>query len=227
MSLLLIAVSLAPVIAIAFYFYTRDKYEKEPLKSIIYSFFLGCLTVIPALILETLAMSYFPSDNMNLVLTAINAFIFVAASEEIGKYFMLNYYLKRPNFNEPYDGIFYGVMIGLGFAAVENISYVYDGGLYVGLLRMFTAVPAHAMFGAIMGYYFGLAWLDKENATSYKIRGFVVAVILHGSYDFFLFQQNYPALAFVSFLGLFLTWKLVLKAINIHNDNSPFKAEFD
>lgn len=160
---------------------------------------------------------------MNLALTAVNAFIFVAAAEEIGKFFMLNYYMKKPNFNEPYDGIFYGVMIGLGFAAVENISYVYDGGLAVGVLRAFTAVPAHAMFGAIMGYYFGLAWLDKKNATRNKIKGFVAAMILHGSYDFFLFQQNFPALAFVSLLGLFLTWKLVLKAIKIHNDNSPFR----
>lgn len=221
MTLTLLALSLAPGIAIAIYFYIKDKHEKEPLRAIVFSFFLGCLSVIPAILLETLFMSYFPSDNMNIPLTLINAFIFVAGAEELSKYFMLNYYFKSPNFNEPYDGIFYGVMISLGFAAVENISYVLDGGISVGVLRMFTAVPAHAIFGAIMGYYFGLAWQNKENKTVYMLRGLVAAIILHGTYDFFLFQQNYPALGLVSILGVFLCWKLVTKAMKIHNGNSP------
>lgn len=223
MSLTLLALSLAPGIVIAIYFYMKDNHEKEPLRAIVFSFFLGCLSVIPAILLETLFMNYFPSDNMNIPLTLINAFIFVAGAEELSKYFMLKYYFKNPNFNEPYDGIFYGVIISLGFAAVENISYVIDGGVSVGILRMFTAVPAHAIFGAIMGYYFGLAWQDKENKTLYMLRGLVSAIILHGTYDFFLFQQNYPALGLVSILGVFLCWKLVTKAINIHNDNSPHK----
>jgi RsiW-degrading membrane proteinase PrsW (M82 family) len=223
MSLTLLALSLAPGIAIAIFFYIKDKHEKEPLRAIFFSFFLGCLSVIPAILLETLFMSYFPTDNMNIPLTLINAFIFVAGAEELSKYIMFNYYFKSPNFNEPYDGIFYGVMISLGFAAVENISYVMDGGFSVGVLRMFTAVPAHAIFGAVMGYYFGLAWQDRENKTIYMLRGLVAAIILHGTYDFFLFQQNYPALGLISILGVFLCWKLVTKAINIHNDNSPHK----
>ena len=147
MSLTLLALSLAPGIAIAIFFYIKDKHEKEQLRAIFFSFFLGCLSVIPAILLETLFMSYFPTDNMNIPLTLINAFIFVAGAEELSKYFMLRYYFKTPNFNEPYDGIFYGVIISLGFAAVENISYVMEGGFSVDLLRMFTAVPAHAMFG--------------------------------------------------------------------------------
>jgi RsiW-degrading membrane proteinase PrsW (M82 family) len=200
MSLTLLALSLAPGIAIAIFFYIKDKHEKEPLRAIVFSFFLGCLSVIPAILLETLFMSYFPTDNMNIPLTLINAFIFVAGAEELSKYIMFNYYFKSPNFNEPYDGIFYG-----------------------GVLRMFTAVPAHAIFGAVMGYYFGLAWQDRENKTIYMLRGLVAAIILHGTYDFFLFQQNYPALGLISILGVFLCWKLVTKAINIHNDNSPHK----
>ena len=221
MSLSLLTLALAPCVAIAVYFYLKDKHEKEPLKAIIFSFFLGCLSVIPALLLESYFMSIFPSDNMNLALTAFNAFIIVAGSEELSKFILFKYYFKSPNFNEPYDGIFYGVMISLGFAAVENISYVLEGGVEVGLLRMFTAVPAHAIFGAIMGYYFGLAWQYKEDKLFYMFKGLVAAIILHGTYDFFLFQENYPGLGFVSILGVFMAWKLVLKAIKIHNKNSP------
>ena len=221
MTLSLVALSLAPGIAIAVYFYIKDKYEKEPLRAIVFSFFLGCLSVIPALFLETFFMSKFPFDAHNILITAVNAFVIVAGAEELSKFFMLKYFFKNPNFNEPYDGIFYGVMISLGFAAVENLSYVYDGGFAVGVLRMFTAVPAHAIFGAVMGYYFGLAWQFPKQKLNYMIRGLVAAILLHGAYDFFLFQENYQGLAFVSFLGLFLSTKLVRNAVKIHNENSP------
>lgn len=221
MPLHLIALALAPGIFIAIYFYLKDKYEKEPLKAIVYSFFLGCLSVIPALLLESVFMSYFPQNGANLLITAVNAYIIIAGAEELSKYIMFRRFFKDPNFNEPYDGIFYGVVISLGFAAVENIMYVYDGGFTVGLLRMFTAVPAHASFGAIMGYYFGLAWQNKASKNRYMFQGLLAAIIMHGTYDFFLLQENYPGLAFGSFLGLFLSFKLVTKAIAIHNQNSP------
>lgn len=227
MELHLLALSLAPGIFIALYFYIKDKYEKEPLSAIVFSFFLGCLSVIPAILLESFFMSRFPSNGQDLLITAVNAFVIIAGAEEFSKYLMLRYYAKNPNFNEPYDGIFYGVVISLGFAAVENIMYVYQSGFTVGVLRMFTAVPAHAMFGAIMGYYFGLAWQQPKNKNRLMLKGLLSAVMLHGAYDFFLLQENYPGLMFVSFLGLFLTWKLVAKAIDAHNNASPYKNEIE
>lgn len=221
MELDLLALSLAPGIFIAIYFYRKDKYEKEPLSAIMFTFFLGCISVVPAILLESLFMSFFPENGTNLLITAVNAFIIIAGAEELSKFLMLKYYFKNKNFNEPYDGIFYGVVISLGFAAVENIMYVSENGFATGVLRMFTAVPAHAIFGAIMGYYFGLAWQDPYNKTAHMRKGLLSAIVLHGAYDFFLLQENYPALGFISFIGLFLTWKLVVKAINTHNNNSP------
>lgn len=221
MALHLVALALAPVVAIAYYFYRKDKHEKEPIKSIIIAFFLGCLSVIPAILLESYFMSRFPEDPHNMLITAINAFVIIAGAEEFSKFIMLRYYFKNPNFNEPYDGIFYGVIISLGFAAVENIGYVAQGGFSVAVLRMFTAVPAHAIFGAVMGYYFGLAWQNQTEKWRYMLQGLVAAIILHGAYDFFLLQQNYGGLAFISILGVLFSGKLVQKAIAIHNENSP------
>jgi RsiW-degrading membrane proteinase PrsW (M82 family) len=123
------------------------------------------------------------------------------------------YAFRQKEFDEPFDGIVYGVVVSLGFAAVENIFYVMDGGVSVGLLRMFTAVPAHASLGVIMGYYFGLAWQHPESAWKYKLRGLISAIALHGAYDFFLMQNNIPAFALFSFLGLFISIRLALKAI--------------
>ena len=219
----LLALALAPVIAIISFIYLKDKYDKEPLKHLIISFLLGCLSTIPAIILEVSLGAVFPKDNLDIVKTLFLAFVIVAGSEELCKFVMLRFYAyKQKEFNEPYDGIVYGVMVSLGFAALENVLYVFEGGVSVAILRMFTAVPAHASFGIIMGYYFGLAWQDKQNALQHKIRGLLVAVILHGIYDFFLFQQNYKAFAIFSFLGLVISIRLSLKAIKAHQKVSPF-----
>ena len=55
-----------------------------------------------------------------------------------------------------WDGIVYAVMIGMGFATLENIIYASRFGLETTLFRAFTAVPAHGVFAAIMGYYIGV-----------------------------------------------------------------------
>lgn len=204
----------------------KDKYDREPLKHLAISFFLGCLSVIPALFLEYYLGSIFPEDTMNVTVTLIWAFGIVAGSEELSKLIMLRLYaFRQKEFDEPFDGIVYGVVVSLGFAAIENLFYVFEGGVSVGLLRMFTAVPAHASFGVVMGYYFGLAWQEPENAWRYKLRGLFAAVILHGMYDFFLMQNNVPAFALFSFLGLIISIRLSLKAIRKHQEVSPFHPD--
>ena len=67
------------------------------------------------------------------------------------------FFWKERNFNEKFDGIVYAVYIALGFAGIENIVYAFTGGVGVGLVRALTAVAAHALFGVVMGFYFGLA----------------------------------------------------------------------
>ena len=219
----LLALALAPVIAIISFIYLKDKYDKEPLRHLVVSFILGCLSTIPAIILETSFAKLLPQNTLDIVNTLLWAFVFVAGSEEFVKYVMLKVYaVKQKDFDEPFDGIMYGVMVSLGFAAVENIMYVIEGGFTVGVLRMFTAIPAHARFGIIMGYYFGLAWQDKKNALRHQLRGLLTAVVLHGIYDFFLFQENYPAFAVFSFLGLIISIRLSIKAIKAHQKASPF-----
>ena len=93
------------------------------------------------------------------------------------------------NFNEKFDGIVYAVFISLGFALVENVIYVILGGFEVGLVRALTAVPAHALFGIVMGYYFGLARFLEGQQTVYMVRALMWPIILHGFYDYSLMSQ--------------------------------------
>jgi protease PrsW len=222
--LFLIAIALAPGAAIGLFIWLKDQYDREPLKHMFISFMLGVLCAIPAVIMSIVLGMLIPVDYQNIVSVAIYALIVVAFAEEFAKFLILRFYAYRQKeFNEPFDGIVYGAIISLGFAGIENILYVMDGGLQVGILRMFTAVPAHASFGIIMGYYFGLAWQHREQARAYKLKGLLAAIVLHGLYNFFLMQQSYPAFWFMSFVGLAISIRLCFKAMKAHNERSPFK----
>jgi len=71
----------------------------------------------------------------------------------------------------------YAVYDSLGFAAAENLLDVYDNGIAVGLLRAVTAVPAHALFGVIMGYYLSLAKFIIHRRRFYLILSWGVPVV--------------------------------------------------
>lgn len=224
----LVLLAFAPVVAIIWYVYAKDKYEKEPTKRLITCFALGVISVVPALFGSELGISLGLEESGNIVGTFLFAFFAVALPEELAKFLFLRYYIfPKKDFNESYDGIIYAVMIGMGFAAFENIIYVLQGGWQIGFLRMFTAVPAHAVFGAMMGYYVGLAKMNSvRNERNLQLaKGLGIAVVLHGLYDFFLFQQKVEILGLMSFVLLLLGIRYTRKAIAMHQQISPFSAE--
>lgn len=233
LTILLAALVVAPGIAIAIYIYWKDKFEREPRMLLLRSFFIGMLGIIPPVIVH-LCCDYLNFDaRANIASTALYAFVIVALSEELSKYILLRWYAyPKHDFNEPFDGITYSVMVAMGFATIENIFYVLDSNVYKGmevaLLRMFTAVPSHAADAILMGYFMGLAKF-RHDSQALQITAVMVAVIAHGSYDFFLFIEN---IGFVEKIGLIATGALLvlaaavyfsMKAIKIHQMNSPFR----
>jgi RsiW-degrading membrane proteinase PrsW (M82 family) len=225
--MVLLLLALAPAVAIIWFIYTKDTYEKEPSELLLKSFFLGILSIIPAIIGGNIGEAFGIGLSVNTFTTFIYAFVVVALSEELAKFIFLRWVMfPKKAFNEPFDGIVYAVMIGMGFAAFENVMYAMQGGVVVAVLRMFTAVPAHAAFGIIMGYYVGLAkfdYLHPENRTTLLLKGLVGATLVHGAYDFFLMQEQYEGLGVMAFVTLFLAIKFGKKAIKLHQDQSPFK----
>ena len=126
-------------------------------------------------------------------------------------------------FNEPFDGIVYAVMVSMGFAAVENVMYVLQGGMDVALVRAFSAVPAHATFGIIMGFFMGKAKFSK-NRIMWNFTGLMSAILFHGAYDFFLFINFIPGISIGAFISLIIGIILSKKAIKLHQDISHFKT---
>jgi RsiW-degrading membrane proteinase PrsW (M82 family) len=227
MSLYLLALAIAPGIAICFYIYFKDKYEKEPIKLLISSFLLGCCSVLTTLLLSGIATYLFAFDprSSNLYFSLVSCVVGIGLVEEYSKFIFVRYYSYRNKaFNEPFDGIVYCVMVSMGFATVENILYVYDGGSSVAWLRMFTAVPMHAVFAIVMGYYLGV---QKHLGGRVKaIMGLIYAILLHGLYDFVLMYPGIHAgLKILSFFAcLFFGFRFARKAIRVHQESSPFKG---
>lgn len=218
--------AVAPILIIIVYIYCKDKYEKEPKGLLLLSFIFGAIvSVIITTILYLIFDIVLPlKDDFSILQQFIKAFFVVALVEEFSKYVIVRYFAQpRLAFNEPFDGIIYAVMVSMGFAATENILYVLDGGTQVAILRAFTAVPAHATFGILMGYFMGKAKFGS-NRIKMNLTGLALAVLFHGAYDFFLFINFVPGIWIGAFISLIIGIVLSRKAIKIHQDNSQFKS---
>lgn len=232
----LLALALAPGIAIMVFIYLKDKYNREPIGHLFMSFFLGVLCAIPAVFIELYASQLLNNYvNIGLPHTLLNAFIVVALTEEYCKYFMLRRYAyTRRDFDEPFDGIIYSVMVSMGFATIENVGYVFQHGAGTGIVRMFLSVPAHGCFAVLMGYYVGLAKFKTLNAPALRMYGLALAVLFHGLYDCFLFLSDNGLVAqYISggllvigaLISYIIAFRLSLKAIKKHQQLSKTMHE--
>ena len=222
MNLFLLAV--APAMIIIVYIYFKDKFEKEPFKLLLKYFFLGAIvSVALTFVLSIVAGKIFPNlDRLSISDMFIKAVVTVALVEEFSKYIIVRMAQNNKAFNEPFDGIVYAVMVSMGFATLENILYVYCYGLETGILRAFTAVPAHATFAILMGYYMGKAKFSK-NRFLLNMLGLLAATVFHGAYDFFLFINFVPGIATGAFVSLLIGIFLSRKAIKTHQQKSYFR----
>lgn len=222
----LLVLALAPVLIIGAYIYFRDKYEKEPIRLLFFALLVGAITVIPILLVEGF-LDGFTASFPGLFSAGWKAFVVAAFTEEVFKYIALNLLIwKSKEFNEKFDGIVYAVFVSLGFAAVENILYVTESGVSTGLMRAITAVPAHAIFGITMGFYFGLAKFYVKERKSLKLKALFYPILLHGIYDFILFTGiEWLTVVFIAFV-VFLYYS-GLKRVKKLSDQSIYKTDFD
>lgn len=183
--------ALLPALFLMRYIYRADKAEPEPgylLRSLALQ---GVWAAFLAMVLEMAGQWL-----LNLLVPAksalylpVLAFGVIGFSEEWAKFF----FLKRrswndPNFNYRFDGIVYAVFVSLGFAAFENLKYVFHYGLSVVVPRALLAIPGHMAFGVFMGVFYGRARQCARQGRTARAKanlaaGVACAVVLHGFYD--------------------------------------------
>ena len=217
-SLIIIAAALLPAILLWGYIWKMDR-KKEPTSLLIKATCYGVLICLPVAMVESMISGVLFGEGGPTTLfgTTVDAFMVAAIPEEAFKLFALHRILKNnPYFDEHFDGIVYAVCVGLGFAGLENILYLFDNAddwLSVAFLRSLMAVPGHYAFAVLMGYYYSVYhFVNRSRRTRAMI--LVAPVLAHGLYDALLMSASVnAALGGICFCGaVFLTYRLHIYA---------------
>ncbi len=226
MNLFSLLVATLPALVIAGFIYWQDKHEKEQPIPLLLCFLLGMVITFPARWLEIKAYHIGWHESENFPMTIFVAFTVVAFNEELFKFIALVAYpFKKSFFNEPFDGIVYATMIGMGFAALENMLYVNQYSLSETWGRAFTAVPSHGVYAIMMGYFAGLAKFNPQKKWKLLGLGLLSATLMHGIYDLFLIQQIAEWLMLLSVILLYGSMYFAWSMLKAHQMNSPYKNE--
>lgn len=219
----ILTAGVAPGLALLIYFYLKDQYHTEPIAVVSKVFVYGALMVIPVMFFQ-----YVLNAEGLLQATWADSFLAKGFLEELLKWgIFLLLIFGHVEFDEPYDGIVYGVAISLGFATFENILYLFSNGVEYAWGRALFPVSSHGLFGVIMGFYFGKAKFSKEKRLKYMVIALVIPFLLHGLFNYILLiEVNWyvyliPFMFFLWGLGL---WKV--KKARILTEKA-FKQSFE
>ena len=205
--MILLLLTILPSILLVTIFVVSDRF-REPTKEIIKVFIYGILITIPAFYFNTYLADYYDRYT-NFSEALKGSFLSAGPVEEGLKLIVLYFFVyKMKDFNEPIDGVVYGITASLGFATLENIYYVYFLDDYfkvtsmeLAVVRAFSAVPAHAVFGIIMGYFFmKYAYIKKQENL---ILAFFIPMLLHSLYNFYAITNFLISFALVIFTWIF------------------------
>lgn len=208
-----IALSIIPSI-IWLTFFLREDRRPEPKKTILKVFSIGMLSTVPVIVLSLAIGLILRELGVPIYLISFIGVIFVAAVvEETTKYLVV----KRSVFNssevdEPSDLMIYAITAALGFAAMENVVFLFPGrealfgltseffvqSLITGsIVRLVSGTFLHALVSGIMGYFLALSIMKTKYRKRLVWSGLAIAILLHGSYNFSIMFAGVNGLWFV------------------------------
>ena len=223
-------VAVVPAVVLIVYIMIRDKYEREPIRKILLTFFAGMLAIpLDLLIIGIFGLDELPYLFDGDILQQIGtAFFSAAIPEEISKFiilFLLVWWSK--DFNERMDGIVYAVCVSMGFATVENVMYVFEDHSCAWGRALF-AVPGHFLFAVLMGFFLSLAKFTIKHKFRNWTMTLLAPILAHGIYDAILMVSDVVSvgwsalLTIVFYIFIFVLWRICLDKISEHVETSPF-----
>jgi len=211
-----VALGALPGLLWLYWFWFKDRHEGEQRRKLLRVFVLGALGAL-LIAYSRPRLEWLLPDHTGLRSDLIDAFLVTALAEETAKLaaFVIGG-LWLSQCDEPMDGIVYAASAGLGFASVENAFFLAsEGDARLICVRAFTTTIAHVVFLAPAGFFLvraklGLGRWRRELATL----AVVLAVLLHGSYDWILIHASGPGrlglgvfmAATMIGMGLLLRW---------------------
>jgi len=206
---LLVAIPMAfiPAFFFSWFLYWLDRYEKEPRWLLLITFFWGgFVAIIGTLIVASIFEIGFSLVLNDAVLEDIaGGSITAPLVEEFmkGLAVMVVFFIFRKEFDSVLDGVIYGGIAGLGFAATENVFYFMgqyaDGGWGAMFTNFFLRVGVfawgHPFYTAFTGLGFAVARMNRNVLVKLAapVIGYLLAVFAHAFHN--------TSLVFVSGLG--------------------------
>ncbi len=187
-------IGILPSFIWALFFIREDDVHPEPKKLLLYAFLAGAgITLF--VIGPQLALTSLLTKN-GFAQYGFWSLLILASVEEIFKFFAIYLTIARlKDFDEPIDAMVYMIIAALGFAAVENVFSVSRNNLPLPLgtssieilsLRFIGATLLHSLSSALVGYYWGLAILQKHKFSALILEGLGVAIILHTVFNYLI-----------------------------------------
>lgn len=214
-----------PVIFWAAYHYHKDRHLPEPPLNLLLCFGLGLLAAaiskgmyagLEPLGLRFDALALAEENPLGLFAFSMLA---IGPIEELAKMLpFLIIVLRLGAFDEPLDGIIYASFIGLGYASAENLHYLDFLSPIEAAARGFAGPVVHMLFASIWARWISRAWLAGDAIAGPALVGFLLAVFLHGLYDFLaLLQPVWTLPIAASLIVAIWVWRLRLMH-RLHQD---------
>ena len=186
----------------------------------LYELLLFILALLPVILLGYVI--YSKDKEKEPIKLLIKLFLggILSAGLTLGVSYLLNSYLPSFSYYPEMKGLslFIYTFISLGFAWIENLLYVYEGGFKIALLRGLVAVPTHVSVAVFMGYYLSLAKVAELNHYSSKIKyllfSILVPTILHGIYDYLIYSSNYFCV-YLYYLFILILYKRAYQQVKV------------
>lgn len=222
--------SLLPCALWLWYFSSRTRYKRLSGHVLGMTFLFGALATIPALFLNLVGKQLLSNLFGDSSLSQFLLFILVVGPvEEAMKLLAVYFYAyRRPEFDEPLDGVIYSATAALGFAAIENVVYLAQNDPMLVLLRGPLSNPGHALFSALWGMSLSQA-KTKPNLFRKRfpiiLQGWLYATLLHSLFDVLLMAAaRLGILVFVLLVFLMIGLFFWVRArIRFHSDTSPHR----
>ena len=237
--------SLLPGLVYSFIVFLNTPYDSIRLnKSIIYLFagFLSSFLVITfhKIFPDWKELVFLNYHVPTLLTVFFQAFIQIALVEETAKFLSFFAIDKNSEKESPIATMFNFMMVGTGFAIVENAMYGLNYGGEILLVRSLTSLVVHMTLGIIIGYFIAIGKQDTEISDKtnfhiflkmnpkwkrilYSITGLLIAIFFHGIYDFNLsFRHTNQEIYSLLILGvsIYISWKMGRDLLRIHNKNN-------
>jgi RsiW-degrading membrane proteinase PrsW (M82 family) len=182
-----------PALLWLWFWLKEDKAHPEPKRIIFMAFFFGVLGVPIAIFFEKIVMDYLGAVSFAL-------FLWWAIIEELVKYLGATVSgLRSKYFDEPIDAVMYLISAALGFAALENVFFIFssiaDGGfasaLTTGQLRFVGASVLHIATSALVGFSIAFGLCEpKWKKWLYHTMGLTTAISLHTFFNYLIMISN-------------------------------------